>query len=336
MSTLITSAETTTATTSYQWRRTANASPSDLLINGAVLGSNVVPDPETTAVTYWAAPGGTREVVAGKLRVTPSGTATSYVYPVPQGADSTNPSGGRFVCQPGQRWTHRVEVTNPGTATMYVRLGTAFYNDQGNQAGATSQLGPTTAVAAGSTVTFENSGIVPPDATTPVTGLLPLVYVYGTTGGGLAPASMIWESTRWQVEIGSNAPTSAPFRYFTGATLGDVVSIPLSTRPLLSAGYQSSRQSRTVVHEVLGRSYPDITQFPMSLRSGTLTLVYDNEADALESERMHVGGYVMTYADSDLQSATMTYIVNGALTRELEPQTRAVWLVTVAYQEVTL
>lgn len=108
------------------------------------------------------------------------------------------------------------------------------------------------------------------------------------------------------------------------------------TAPLLTSGYQSSRQSRTVVHEVLGRSYPDITQFPMSLRSGNLTLVYDNEADSVECERMHTGGYVMTYSDSDLQSASMNYVVNGALTRELDPQTRTVWLVTVAYQEVTL
>jgi hypothetical protein len=108
------------------------------------------------------------------------------------------------------------------------------------------------------------------------------------------------------------------------------------TTPLLTAGYQSSRQSRTVVHEVLGRSYPDVTVFPMSLRSGTLTLVYDNEADAAEAERMHAAGQVMTYADSDLPSASMTYIVSGTLTRELDPQTRTVWLVAVAYQEVTL
>jgi hypothetical protein len=336
VSSSITNGQVTVVSTTYQWRRVANASPSDLLVNGAVLGSNVVPDPETTTVTYWSAPGGTREVVSGKLRVTPSGTATSYVYPLPQGADSANPNGGRFACQPGQRWTMRAEVTNPGTATMYVSLGAAFYNDQGGQAGATSQVSGRVAVAAGSTVTFENSGIVPPDATTPVTGLLPLVYVYGTAGGGIAPASMIWESTHWQVEIGSSAPATGPFRYFTGASPSDTLRVPVASMPLLVDGYQSARQSRHVFNIVTGRAYPDVTLVPAAPRRGTLRLLYATEADALAVENMHAGTDVLTFADSEVPSVGMTYVVDGSITRQLDPETLVLWLVSIDYQEVTL
>lgn len=335
MSSTISSTELVSTATTFEWTGATNASPTVQRINGAVVATNVVRDPETTAVAGWSFPGSaSAAVVNGRLRVTPSGTATSYVYPAPT-ADVANPSGGRFATGPGQRVTARVEVTNPNaSATIWAALGSAFYNDQGAQSGAATALTPRQAIAPGATVTFELSTITPPDATTPVTGLLPLVYAYGTVNGGIIPASSLWESTHWQVEIGPTAPKASPFPYFTGATANTTVTVPRSSSPLLVMGYDSARASQHVFNTVLGRNYPDVTLMPAGLRSGMLTFLFASEADAAECERMHAGSDLLTLADSDLTTVGMTYVASGNIRRQLDPESRVYWTVAVDFQEV--
>lgn len=335
MSSTISSTEVMTTATTFEWTGAINASPSIQRINGAVVATNVIPDPETTATKWWASPGGTASIVNGRLRVTPSGTATSYVYALPT-ADVSNPSGGRFACAPGQRWTMRAVVMNPSaSATMWVALGAAFYNDQGAQSGAATQLASRVAVGPGFSALLEFSGVVPPDATTPVTGLLPLVYAYGTASGGIIPASSVWETTSWQVEIGPTAPsTSWLFRYFTGATANSTVTVPRTSSPALVVGYDSARAGRNVFNPVLGRGYPDVTLQPATPRTGTLTFLFTSEADAAECERMHRGIDLLTLTDSDLSTIGMTYVLDGNLRRQLDPETLSVWTVAVDYQEV--
>lgn len=335
MSSTISSTELVSTATTFEWAGTANASPTVQRINGAVVATNVVRDPETTTTAGWSFPGSaSAAVVNGHLRVTPSGTATSYVYPAPT-ADVANPSGGRFATAPGQSVTARVEVTNPNaSATIWAALGSAFYNDQGAQSGAATALTPRQAIAPGATVTFELSTITPPDATTPVTGLLPLVYAYGTVNGGIIPASSLWESTHWQVEIGPTSPSSTPLRYFTGATANTTVSVPRTSTPVLVTGYDSVRASTNVFQDVLGRSNPDVSLSPAGLRSGTLTCLFASEVEAYECERMHIGTAVLTFNDSDLQTVGMDYVLGGSIRRQLDPESRLYWTVAIDYQEV--
>lgn len=104
--------------------------------------------------------------------------------------------------------------------------------------------------------------------------------------------------------------------------------------PLLVLGYASKRESRNVVHQVIGRTGDDVTLRPASLRTGTLTMLFANEADALACEQMHAAGAVFTLVDDDLSSTTMLYILAGSLPRVLDDQTRRRWTVAVDFQEV--
>ena len=109
-----------------------------------------------------------------------------------------------------------------------------------------------------------------------------------------------------------------------------------SITPLQVTDYKSTRQSRNILHDVQGKAFPDATAMPAGPRTGTLTFLFGNEADALRCEIMHTGTAVLTFTDSDVSSAGMTYLADGSINRILDPQTRALWLVEVAFQEVQL
>lgn len=107
-----------------------------------------------------------------------------------------------------------------------------------------------------------------------------------------------------------------------------------SVLPLVVDGYESTRQSQNVFNNVIGRSLPDVFLNPASPRTGTLTMLFATEADALACEALHTGTALLTFSDSDLPSATMTYVADGSITRRLDPESRALWLVTVDFREV--
>lgn len=131
--------------------------------------------------------------------------------------------------------------------------------------------------------------------------------------------------------------------------------------PTLISGYESSRTSNNREHRVPGRANSDFTLRPAGLRSGTLELVFATNAGTTEyvidedgyvvpvdipgataeaaskaCEDAHAAGQVLTLATAERDSILMTYVVreNGDITRRLDPQTRAVWIVTVDYQEI--
>ena len=121
--------------------------------------------------------------------------------------------------------------------------------------------------------------------------------------------------------------------YFDGSSVGSSIITTASTQPVYVLGYETSRASRNVFHDVIGRSDPDVTLMPASLRTGTLELLYTTEAAALEAERMHAVMAVLTLADIDVPSVGMTYVVDGTLQRRLDA-TVGVWTVSVPYREV--
>lgn len=128
--------------------------------------------------------------------------------------------------------------------------------------------------------------------------------------------------------------------------------------PTLIDGYQVSRESRNVVHSIVGRAQPDVTLRPASLRKGTLRLVFGGtsssseyvffdgyitllDLDATDPEQAskdafdaHSEPNVFVLRDSTRPTVEMTYVVDGQIGRELDPVTRRVWIVTVDYQEI--
>jgi hypothetical protein len=103
--------------------------------------------------------------------------------------------------------------------------------------------------------------------------------------------------------------------------------------PLLVLTPETTRDSRNVSHDVIGRDYPDVTLFPASLRKGTITFLCADEASSAAVENLHKAATVITYS-ADLDSLSMTYVLSGTATRTLDPDTLRRWLVAVEFQEV--
>jgi hypothetical protein len=142
-------------------------------------------------------------------------------------------------------------------------------------------------------------------------------------------SSVAGEKVRWDSPIITDWDKSPT--YFSGAT---VPSRTASTTPVLVTGYEARRETRSVLHNVIGRVDPDVTLLPATLRTGTLRLLYDNEAAAAEAEAMHAQAQVFTFRDDDLSTVGMKYVLSGGLLRTLDDPTRAAWTVAADFQEV--
>ena len=104
--------------------------------------------------------------------------------------------------------------------------------------------------------------------------------------------------------------------------------------PLEVLGYASTREAGNQVHQVLNRSSPDVTLRAAGLRTGTLSFLVATLADALVLEAMHALPGFVRLDDSDLPQIGMFYVATGAITVELEDESRDLWIVSVDYQEV--
>jgi hypothetical protein len=198
-----------------RWVGVANNSVSERY-EGTTKRRNLVGDPDTTALTRWAIPSATTALANGRIRITPTGASTSYIYPLVD-ADTTN-GGGRFAAASNARITMRAQVWNTGTATTWVRAGVAYY--LANGAGSTnafSSLGPFVKLEPGEGARVEHITTMSADEAT--TGFLPLVYVYPTATGGVALAANQVETTGWTVETGPTSNASGTLDHFSGATV---------------------------------------------------------------------------------------------------------------------
>lgn len=102
-------------------------------------------------------------------------------------------------------------------------------------------------------------------------------------------------------------------------------------------GYTSIRESGNIVHRILGNPSPDVTFRPAQLRTGTLRLVFDSEAEAKAAEDAHATATTTCTLDSDdAPTVAMTYVTDGAgrISRSLDDETRDAWILEVPFQEV--
>lgn len=117
-------------------------------------------------------------------------------------------------------------------------------------------------------------------------------------------------------------------------TIGSTVISPQAV-----TGYESVREGQSIVHDILGRSNPDVTLRPSGLRRGTLHLAFIGttaEADSLAAENAHALAGVAALTVADHPTASMSYIVPGAgsIKRSLSPETMNHWLLELDFQEV--
>lgn len=107
--------------------------------------------------------------------------------------------------------------------------------------------------------------------------------------------------------------------------------------PTQVLGYSAEREAGNVVHPILGRSNPDVTLRPASLRTGTLSLGFQgdtSEEDSAECAEIHAVGGVFSIFSTERATVEMSYVSNGRITRELDDESRDAWVVTVDFQEI--
>lgn len=113
----------------------------------------------------------------------------------------------------------------------------------------------------------------------------------------------------------------------TATTSGD------STTPLGIDGYEAERTSQNIVHDLISGGIA-VTLIAPRPRSGTLELVYGNEADANAALELHAQEDTFELVRDDVASVNMTYVIDGAVRLTIS-QTRKEWTLSVGYQEVT-
>ena len=108
--------------------------------------------------------------------------------------------------------------------------------------------------------------------------------------------------------------------------------------PELINGYQASRTTRSIVHDILNRSSPDITLRAAGLRRGQFRCLFREQADALTAYAALSIPQVLTIADPEVPAINMTFVVGPDgedLDIELDDETRDLWWIVVPFVEVT-
>lgn len=110
--------------------------------------------------------------------------------------------------------------------------------------------------------------------------------------------------------------------------------------PTIILGYESSRETRTVVHPILGRPAPDATLRPAGLRTGRLELGFTAataEADSAAAETILSAAATFTLVSADRTTAQMAFVLpeGGRLSRALDDSTRNAWVVSFDWTEIT-
>lgn len=108
--------------------------------------------------------------------------------------------------------------------------------------------------------------------------------------------------------------------------------------PVLIDGYESERAAGTLVHRILGSPNVDVTLRPAGPRHGTLRLLFADEVTSAGAELALSRGEAYTLTVTDRATTHMRFVIpeGGSITRTLDDDTRALWLVTVSFHEVTL
>lgn len=106
--------------------------------------------------------------------------------------------------------------------------------------------------------------------------------------------------------------------------------------PRLIDGYQARRETRTVVHDVLDRTAPDVTLRAPGPRVGSLRCLFPVQADAIAAFDVLGRREVFVLADADVPTVDMSFVVSGGdLGIELDDETRDLWWLVVPFVEVS-
>lgn len=110
---------------------------------------------------------------------------------------------------------------------------------------------------------------------------------------------------------------------------------PVQVAPVLVDGYESTREALTVVHQVVNKTFPDVTLRAAGPRKGRLRMLFETEADAVNAFAVLSVPQAFTISDPDVPGMAMRFVIaEGDLSIGLDDETRAVWWVEVPFVEV--
>lgn len=113
-----------------------------------------------------------------------------------------------------------------------------------------------------------------------------------------------------------------------------VISNGITTlHPELWMDYKSARTANTKVHPLMGGGVA-ISLAPASPRTVTVALLFLTEAESKQCEDMHAATGVITITEDGRDTASMQYVVTGQVRRELDPDSRELWIVSAEVTEV--
>lgn len=101
--------------------------------------------------------------------------------------------------------------------------------------------------------------------------------------------------------------------------------------PLSLSAYSSDQAGGAIVHDILGRSTPDVTLRPLEMRTGSLVLDFATEALSSDARNALSASSSWTLTHSERTSVNMRFIVRR-LSRAIENNGR--WMLSVTWEEV--
>lgn len=96
---------------------------------------------------------------------------------------------------------------------------------------------------------------------------------------------------------------------------------------------KTRRASNNKVHQLLSGGVA-LTIRAAAPRTGELVLLYSSKSAAESARDSFAQPAVFTYVD-DAPTESLTFVVTDQVSCEIEPETKARWIVTVPYQSVT-
>lgn len=105
--------------------------------------------------------------------------------------------------------------------------------------------------------------------------------------------------------------------------------------PLLVEGYEATRAGGALVHQILGAAAPDVTLRPAGMRTGTLVLLFSDEAQAHAADSALAGAVIAALVDTT-RSIGMSFVIpdGQGIALALDATTRNHWHLSVPFQEV--
>jgi hypothetical protein len=98
--------------------------------------------------------------------------------------------------------------------------------------------------------------------------------------------------------------------------------------------YATERESRNIVHVILGTSAPAVDLSPAALRTGSLKCWMATRDLATSVETLASSSLVITLADSTVPAQNMHFIATDSIAVEPDEVSSA-WIVSFGFQEVS-